>query len=509
MLELLTLTRAARLVGVTRGSLQKKIKHGELATFEGMIALTELLRAYPEVATRLTDDSMLERVKELKDNALTKAVSNRVVLPDAQTLATRVTKLSQELAKAKTRLGKYTSLVDRLKDKLSELEQTGDTDQRSAFSGLNAWLSQALQEQPQTTDLPERLLVKDSLLRIMEAQVKVLPSGHEFLLEGTDTILEAALRAGLAVNYGCSNGNCGLCKARIVSGEVKKIGHHDYVLSAAEKAQGYELLCANTAVTDLVIEALEAGGAQDIPAQHIETRVKKTERLSDDVMLVHLQTPRTKRLRFLAGQYVSLEASDGLTENFPIASCPCDDRNLQFHIRKHPETRFSNYVFTELKDADTVSVDGPKGEFVLQEDSPRSIIFVACDTGFSPIKSLIEHAMALDMAESMHLYWIAYGDGGHYLHNLCRSWTDALDNFEYTPLNAATDERAASGPGHKEPVHQDHLIEGLLARVTDDYPDLGEHDVYVAGPESIANTAEFFFLNRGLPQTQLFIEYTH
>jgi CDP-4-dehydro-6-deoxyglucose reductase len=235
MPQLLTLTRAARLVGVTRGSLQKKIKHGELATFEGMIAITELLRTYPEAATQLTDDSMLERVKEFKDNALTKVVSNRVVLPDAQTLATRVANLSQELAKAKTRLDKYASLVDRLKDKLSELEQTGDTDQRSAFSGLNAWLSQALQEQPHTTDLPERLLVKDSLLRIMAAQIKVLPSGHEFLLEGTDTILEAALRAGLAVNYGCSNGNCGLCKARIVSGEVKKIGRHDYVLSAAEK----------------------------------------------------------------------------------------------------------------------------------------------------------------------------------------------------------------------------------------------------------------------------------
>jgi CDP-4-dehydro-6-deoxyglucose reductase len=211
----------------------------------------------------------------------------------------------------------------------------------------------------------------------------------------------------------------------------------------------------------------------------------------------------------LAGQYVSLEVSDGLAENHSIASCPCDDRNLQFHIRKHPENRFSNYVFTELKGAATVSVDGPKGEFVLQEDSPRSIIFVAYDTGFSPIKSLIENAMALDMAESMHLYWIAYGEGGHYLHNLCRSWTDALDNFEYTPLDAATDERAASGPGHEESVYQDRLAEGLLARITKDRSDLSEFDVYLAGPASVANAAEFFFLERGLPQTQLFIEHSH
>ena len=79
----------------------------------------------------------------------------------------------------------------------------------------------------------------------MAAHIRVFPSEHEFFLEGNDSILEAALRAGLALNYGCSNGNCGLCKAKILSGQVKKIRPHDYVISAAEKAQGYELLCVN------------------------------------------------------------------------------------------------------------------------------------------------------------------------------------------------------------------------------------------------------------------------
>jgi len=37
------------------------------------------------------------------------------------------------------------------------------------------------------------------------------------------------------LNYGCSGGNCGLCKARLVSGQVRKTRHHDYVLTEAEK----------------------------------------------------------------------------------------------------------------------------------------------------------------------------------------------------------------------------------------------------------------------------------
>ena len=78
MSQLLTLTRAARLVGITRGVLQRRIKRGELATFEGMVTLEELLRAYPEAESRVADDAVLERLERIKDNALTKYRNNFV-----------------------------------------------------------------------------------------------------------------------------------------------------------------------------------------------------------------------------------------------------------------------------------------------------------------------------------------------------------------------------------------------------------------------------------------------
>jgi len=121
---------------------------------------------------------------------------------------------------------------------------------------------------------------------------------------------------------------------------------------------------------------------------------------------------------------------------------------------------------------------------VLNEDSHRPLAFIAGDSGFAPIKSLIEHAMALDAAESIHLLWVAAGDGGHYLDNLCRSWSDALDDFRYTPL---TDDETA------------------LLQVLRDHPRLVECDVYVAGPAPWAGAAEFQLLERGLPRTQLFV----
>ena len=327
----------------------------------------------------------------------------------------------------------------------------------------------------------------------MTAHVLIRPSGREFFVDGSDSLLEAALRAGLALDYGCSIGNCGKCKAKVVSGQVHRTRHSDYALTAAEKNAGVVLMCCNTAAGDLVIEAREAHGAADMPLQNIEARVKSVNPIAEDMRLLHLQTPRSNRLRFLAGQSVSLALSGGPGASHPVASCPCDDRNLQFHIRRRPGDAFAERVFDGLKVADTVRIEGPRGAFVLDETTHRPLIFIACETGFAPIKSLIEHAMALDAAETLHLYWIASGRGGHYLDNLCRSWSDALDNFRYAPLTADS------------ALPDEAAMKGALRRVLQDHPRLEDCDVYVAGPGPFANATETLLLEGGLPRAQLFI----
>jgi CDP-4-dehydro-6-deoxyglucose reductase len=483
MPQLLTLSRAARLVGITRGALQGRIKAGELPAFEGMVSAEDLLRAYPD--TRLEDNSAFERIAQIKDSAFARRVREHV-LPNPEVLVVRLTAMSRQLACARGELDYYRSIVEHLQAKLRECE--GSAAAPAMITGLRAWLQHTLEPGLDAGE-PQSLLVEDSFMRIMTAQVKVEPSGNEFFVEGNDTLLEAALRAGLALGYGCSNGNCGMCKAKVLAGEVQKTRHHDYVLSEAEKNSGVVLMCCNTAVVDLVIEAREAHGAADMPLQNIAAKVKAVSALADDMRLLRLQTPRSNRLRFLAGQAVTLTLADGATASFPVASCPCDDRNLEFHIERCPGTAFARRVFAGLDSADTVHVDGPRGEFVLNEASTRPLIFIARGSGFAPIKSLIEHAMALDVAETLQLYWLADAKAGHYLNNLCRSWADALDNFQYVPLTAP-----------------DAAIADALAQILPAQPELATHDVYVAGPEPFASQAEYLLLDRGVPRSQLSVE---
>lgn len=269
----------------------------------------------------------------------------------------------------------------------------------------------------------------------MPFTIRIHPSGKRFLSEGRSTLLEAGLHAGLALNYGCSNGNCGHCLARIIEGDVKKVRHHDYAISEQQRFNRYVLMCSHAALSDVTLEAPEAGDSTEIPRQQITARVRHLEIVSGNVALLHLKTPRTKRLRFLAGQKVQLVA-DGLpgAEHF-VSSCPCDDMNLHFQIPRRNNDAFSDHVFESIKKGDPIDIDGPFGDFVLNEDSPNELAFIAWRTGFAPVKSLIEHAMALELNQPIHLLWIADSHEHRYQHNLCRSWQDAFDNFNYSVLD--------------------------------------------------------------------------
>lgn len=300
----------------------------------------------------------------------------------------------------------------------------------------------------------------------MAGLVTVHPGGKRFAVDGSETVLEAALRAGLALDYGCSNGNCGLCLAEVLSGETERIRPHDFVISDAGRQQGRFLMCAYTVRGDAEIRASEARGAADIPRQQIDARLKKLVPLADDIWLLHLQTPRTRRLRFLAGQSAVLSFAD-TSISLPIASCPCDDRNIEFHVELTPRVPWREDLKT-LRTGDCMRIDGPLGDFHLQDGSSRTRLFLAFGTGFAPIKSLVEHAMQLEHQQPHLLFWFAHGENSHYLNNQMRSWADAFDNFHYVPRSLD-----AGGVADLVTVFSD-LVRREIS--------LPECELYIAGP---------------------------
>ncbi len=323
----------------------------------------------------------------------------------------------------------------------------------------------------------------------MSYKVTLYPSKHQFEAVAGESLLEAALRSGMSVSYSCNSGSCSDCKAKIVSGNTAVISHFDYSFSAAEKLQNYALLCCIEARSDLVIEISEAFTAADIPKQKISAKVAKLDRVTDSYTLLQLRTPRSKSLRFLAGQMVELQIANLPPLRLPIASCPCNGMILQFHLQRDDQNAAVKYIFDELKPSENIKVVGPYGDFTLDESSLRPIVLIAEGTGLAPIKSLIEHAITLDLPQSMYLFWLVDDNKTHYLSNYCRSWELALDCFIYIPLLVDTS--------------LDFPYESVAKDTLSRCPVESEIDLYLAGSQQMICLFTHEFIEKGTPDSRI------
>jgi CDP-4-dehydro-6-deoxyglucose reductase len=331
----------------------------------------------------------------------------------------------------------------------------------------------------------------------MPYQVTLQPSGHQFTVEAGETILEAALREGFALPYGCRNGACGACKGTVLAGTVE---HGDYqagILKDEEKARGRALFCRARPLSDLSLEAKEIGAARDIVVKTLPCRVEQMEQRAGDVMLLKIKLPANERLQFLAGQYIDFQLKDGRSRSYSLANPPHDDALLELHIRHVPDGLFSTQVFSAMKARDILRLKGPLGSFFIREDSDKPMIFVAGGTGFAPIKGMLEHAFAAHMDREMVLYWGARARKDLYMAELPQRWAAEHPNFSFVPVlsEPAPDDAWQGRTGN---VH---------AAVLADFADLAGYQVYASGaPAMIDSARETFIHTRALPEDQFFAD---
>lgn len=316
-------------------------------------------------------------------------------------------------------------------------------------------------------------------------QILLRPSGHIFSAEPTETILEAALRQGLSLPYGCRNGACGTCKGKIIQGHVDYGCYDEAMLTELEKQQGMALFCRAMPQSDLEIESREIVTIKDIKMRTLPCRVQKLDHVAPDVMIIYLKLPTNERLQFLPGQYIDILMKDGQRRSFSLANAPQNDNFLQLHARNYNGGVFSQYVFSQMREKDILRIEGPLGTFRLREAPEKSttIIFLAGGTGFAPVKSMLEHILqnesSLFRQCGILFYWGARARADLYLDELPRKWAMENKNFNYVPVlsePAPTD----TWSGRTGLVHQ---------AVMEDLTDLSNCQVYACGAPAMISAA--------------------
>ena len=331
----------------------------------------------------------------------------------------------------------------------------------------------------------------------MTFQVTVEPSGRQFSCDEDETVLAAAIRAGVGLPYGCKNGACGSCRGKLLSGEVSHRAHQERALPVADEARGFALFCCATPHSDLVIEAREVLGIGEFPIKKMPTRVAKIDRVTDDVIILSLQLPANERLQYRAGQFIEFILKDGRRRSYSMATAPHKDEHMSLHIRHLPGGLFTDQVFTTLKERDILRIEGPLGTFFLREDSDKPIILLASGTGFAPIKAIVEQLEHAGSKRPVTLYWGGRRPQDLYMNALCQQWEQDLPNFKYVPVvsNAQAEDNWSGRTGF---VHR---------AVMEDFPDLSGHQVYACGAPVVVESAQRdFSAECGLPEDEFYAD---
>ncbi len=91
--------------------------------------------------------------------------------------------------------------------------------------------------------------------------VTITNTGADIPCRADQTILQAAIAAGIDYPYICASGNCGACISRPESGKLSHLPQSDTSLSPAQAKAGMVLGCRARPRSDVVIKWLGQSGS--------------------------------------------------------------------------------------------------------------------------------------------------------------------------------------------------------------------------------------------------------
>tara|TARA_R110001599_G_scaffold81173_1_gene219054 strand:+ start:80 stop:1096 length:1017 start_codon:yes stop_codon:yes gene_type:complete len=302
-------------------------------------------------------------------------------------------------------------------------------------------------------------------------------SDVNFSAQEKQTILEAALANDINLEYSCSNGRCGKCKAQLIKGTVDHIDS-----SFCEALSENEILtCRSIPSEDLIIKANYFPELAHIKRKTLPSKVDSFSLVSPDVITLVLRIPETANFDFLSGQYIDLTLR-GSKRSYSIASARVLDNKFELHIKKVENGLFSNFLFSDLKVGQLIRFHGPLGTFFLK-DNKSPIIFLCTGTGFAPVKSIIENLIESGSTRGAYIYW-----GGRTAEDLYSSlpeeWAQQYKHIKYIPVLS----RAAAKA--KVKYVQNVVIEH--------HQNLSEFEVYACGSENMIQDAKQLLISNGL-----------
>lgn len=218
----------------------------------------------------------------------------------------------------------------------------------------------------------------------------------------------------------------------------------------------------------------------------IKCQVKSIEPLACNThkILLHPETAVT----FQPGQYLLVVMGEKDKRPFSIASSPCRHQGeLELHIGAAEENAYALEVVAAMRTAlnkhTDIEIEAPNGDAWLQE-SDRPLLLIAGGTGFSYVRSMLDHCIAQNIEKPIYLYWGAKTECQLYALQELQQIAQEHAQVHFVPVveSASTDWKGKVG--------------NVLNAVKDDFASLEEFDIYIAGRFEMAGAAREQFVEQ-------------
>lgn len=238
-------------------------------------------------------------------------------------------------------------------------------------------------------------------------------------------LLDALRAAQVPMSYSCLSGRCGICRCRVLDGEVLDGGRAQQ--RPLDGMDGAVLACQTYITEPCTIEVPTPEEAVVHPARVAKAKLVANEPLAADTRRLLLRL--AKPLAFSPGQYAQLAFTPAHARPYSMAGLPGDEL-LEFHVQLVPKGRVSDYIASQLQVGDAIKLSGPLGAAYLRKQHTGPILCVAGATGLAPVLSVVRGAVAAGMPNPIHLYFglrsprelygLAWLDGLRLLHPALR-----------------------------------------------------------------------------------------
>lgn len=312
-----------------------------------------------------------------------------------------------------------------------------------------------------------------------------------------DTILRAALRAGLGLSYECNSGGCGGCKFELMNGEIETQWPGAPGLGERDRKRGRHLACQCRALGPVTIKAATAPEYQPrILPRRQRARLVGTRDITHDIREFRFRSESDAR--FLPGQFAMLDLP-GLAASraYSLSNTANEGREWHFQIRRVLHGQGSHVLFEKLVEGDEIGLDGPYGLAYLRTGSPRDIVCVAGGSGLAPMISIARGAAEAGLLNGRKLHFFY---GARTPRDVCgESMLDALDHRDgqivYIPVvSLPGDEGGWSG--------EIGYVHDAVARLLP--TELANYEFYFAGPPPMTQTLqEMLMIGHRVPFDQI------